>query len=199
MNSCDHRKIEFYLKRQKWFQSLYWDGNDGTDIYRPNGFKELPISVYKALSDQIHKNGKVLDLGCGNGLMLGFFLQTKHYDLTPYGVDFISNSVTQARDIILRKYRNNIAETNIVDYKFTHGPFDFIFTTLSNIHYADRKQHLNRVYAHCRRSGKIILYEYGDVLQRLQYSWVGEFPELQNWPLERKDYHGISVAVINKI
>jgi len=84
---------EWYEKRKKRLWKMYWEGNDGTDILRPNGFREYPDEIYDLFLSLVNHDGRVLDLGCGNGLMLRHLITRSRYRLIPYGVDFIEESI----------------------------------------------------------------------------------------------------------
>jgi len=189
---------EFYLENKNYYLKTYWKNNNGSNLYRPNGFNSLPEDVYQAFAKEINKNGKVLDLGCGNGLMLKYLMITSGYKLVPFGVDFMKLSIKQAKEILHTQYAANFVATNVVDYSFKKGPFDFIFATLHHIFHNDRKKYLEKLKKNCRKGGKIIFYEYVDVLRAENYFWIGQFPELKNWKLIRKDYSGASLAIWKK-
>ncbi len=193
------QRENFYLDHKKFYLKTYWENNDGINLYRPNGFNNLPENIYRAFSEQIDKDGKVLDLGCGNGLMLKYLMFTSGYKLIPYGVDFMESSIKQAKEILHPQYAKNFVVDNISDYSFKAGPFNFIFAIIHHIYPGDRKEYLEKTKKNCKKEGKIIFYEYGDVLKAENYSWVGEFPELKDWKLIRKDYPGVSLGIwINK-
>ncbi|MBO3799975.1 MAG: class I SAM-dependent methyltransferase [Candidatus Brockarchaeota archaeon] len=75
----------------------------------------------------IDHDGNVIDLGCGNGLMLRRLVTRSSYKLIPYGVDFIEESIKQAIEVILPMYAGNFAVTNIVVVDLGINFFDFIF------------------------------------------------------------------------
>ena len=191
-------KKQHYIQEKNFYLRNYWrDGNNKTDIYRPNGFPRLPVDTYLAFCEQIDRNGKMLDLGCGNGLMLKYLIQTTQYKLIPFGIDFMKKSIEQAKKIIHPQYAQNFVFGNLINYDlyFKKTKFDFIFTFLSHLYPADRKILLKKIRKSCRKGGKIIFYEYSDVIKALHYSWVGQFPELKNWRLTRKDYPQVSVGI----
>jgi len=191
-------RLNYYLNNRSWYLKTYWENNDGGDLYLPNGFKTLPENIYRAFAEQIDKDGKVLDLGCGNGLMLKYLMLTSGYKLIPYGVDFLEPSIKQAKEILHPQYAANFTCGNVVDYSFKGGPFDFIFTTIHHIYPGDRKEYLNKLRKNCRKGGKIIFYEYEDVLKAENYTWVGEFSELKTWKLIRKDHPEIILGIFKK-
>ena len=189
---------QYYSKNKEYFSKEYWDNNNGTDLIRPNGFKEYPIFVYTALCQQIHKSGKVLDLGCGNGLMLKHLMQYSGYKLIPYGIEFLKDSIKQAKEILHPQYKDNFLTGNIINYSFDKGPFDFIFLTPHHIHPSDRKNFLKKLKKKCSQGGRIIFYAHSDVLKGHRYNWVGEFPEIKNWKLIRKDSPQVSIGLWEK-
>ena len=192
------QKFNYYQEKQKFYLETYWKNNDEGNLYRPNGFENLPENIYQAFCEQIDKNGKILDLGCGNGLMLRYLMEATGYKLIPYGIDFIKPPIKQAKEVLHPQYAAHFVVGNVIDYSFKSGPFDFIFATIHHIHPADRGKYLQKIKKHCKKEGKIIFYEYSDVLKQNQYNWVGEFPELKDWRLVRKDFPGVSIAVWKK-
>ena len=87
---------------------MYWKNNDGTDVLRPNGFNEYLKEIYDLFLSLIDHGGKVLDLGCRNGLLLKHLVENSKYDLIPYGVDFIEESIRQVKEIILPQYAKKL-------------------------------------------------------------------------------------------
>lgn len=193
------KKINHYKQHYLFYLDAYWKNNDGTNLYRPNGFENLPEDIYKAFVTEIDKDGKVLDLGCGNGLMLKYLMLTSGYKLIPFGVDFMKLSIKQAKEIFHPQYKDNFTINNVINYSFVKSPFDFIFVPLHHIHLDDRKKYLIKIKKNCKKNGKIIFYEYKDVLSAIKQDWVGEYQELKNWKLKRKDYPGVSIGVWKKI
>ena len=71
---------------------MHWKNNDGGTILKPNVFGEYPTEVYNLFLSIIDHDGKVLDLVCGNGLLLRHLVTNSKYKLIPYRVDFIEES-----------------------------------------------------------------------------------------------------------
>ena len=190
------KKDNHYKNNQNFYFNEYWKDSDGSNLYRPNGFESLPEDVYMAFLVEINKDGKVLDLGCGNGLMLKYLMTMSGYKLIPYGVDFMPPSIKQAKEILHLQHRANFTVGNVIHYSFSSkGPFDFIFVPLHHIDPADRINYLNKIKRAIKKNGKIIFYEYADSLRAERQDWIGGYQELKNWQLERKDYPGVSIAI----
>ena len=140
-------------------------GNKGyRNIYVRGGFKEYPGEIYDLFTSLIHKSGRVIDLGCGNDLLLRHLVENSRYKLEPFGADFIEESIQQARKQILPAYSNNLTVSNIVDYKLDPESFDFILLNPTEIHRDNIDWFLDEVIRACRPGGKIIFYIYRDVM-----------------------------------
>jgi cyclopropane fatty-acyl-phospholipid synthase-like methyltransferase len=187
----------FYSDEQKFYLENYWK-DDNASVYQSNGFQSLPENTYQAFSEQVDKDGKVLDLGCGNGLMLKYLMKCSGFKLIPYGADFMEKSIKQAKKIIHPDHAKNFITCNVVDYPFKKNFFDLIFTFLNHVYPKDRKEYLEKVKESCKEGGKIVFYEYSDVMNFRSCSWVGNFPEIKNLKLEERNYPGVSIAIWKK-
>lgn len=118
---------KFYRERKRRLWEMYWKNNDGTDIFMPNGFRSYPEEIYNLFLRLIDHDGKVIDLGCGNGLMLRHLVRRSKYSLVPYGIDFIEKSIKQAKETILPEYAENFIVGNIVDIELGVATFDLGF------------------------------------------------------------------------
>lgn len=190
-------KEGFYRKERTYYTDKYWKDNEN-NLFRPNGFIGLPDINYGAFREQINKDGKVLDLGCGNGLMLKYLMATSGFKLIPYGADFMEKSIKQAKEILFPEYADNFDLCNVADYTFEKGPFDFIFTFISHVHTSQRKKYIGNVVKSCKKGGRIIFYEYRDVIEASKIQCVGDSPELKNIKTERRNYPTVSFAILDK-
>lgn len=190
-------KEEFYSRRQESLRRAYWEGNREGNLYLPSGFHEYPHEIYDLFLSLITRDGKVLDLGCGNGLLLRHLITRARHKLVPYGVDFIEQSIQQAKTSILPEYADHFAVCNIADYGFPGAPYDFIFFDPYDLHPDDLNVVLARACKALARDGIIIFYTYDDVLSAYGYEWVGEFlpPELRLAIIKRIDHPEISIGV----
>lgn len=87
--------------------------------------------VVDDVKDKLQLPGKlsaILDVGCGNGLLLSKF--TNHFD-NLYGVDFSPNMIEQARTIVRH---GHFCIGNANDLKFGNGQFDRVMA-YSIFHY----------------------------------------------------------------
>uniref|UniRef100_Q023K5 Methyltransferase domain-containing protein n=1 Tax=Solibacter usitatus (strain Ellin6076) TaxID=234267 RepID=Q023K5_SOLUE len=186
---------QFYSKLREGYAQQYWGDRDGSDIFHPNGFPSLPTVIYDFFCEQIAHDGKVLDLGCGNGLMVRHLTERSRFRLIPYGVDFLGASIRQAQEVILPQFASHFSVGNLVNYPFPHAPYDFIFSSPDNVYPTDRSAFLDALPSKCARDGCVIFYSYRDMLTNSQREWVGEVPELSRLPLERKDGPEVSLGI----
>ncbi len=206
ISSVDMKDREkFYSARKRGLWEMYWKNNDGSDILMPNGFRSYPEEIYNIFLSLIDHDGKVIDLGCGNGLMLRHLLTRSKYKIVPYGIDFIEESIRQARQTILPEYARNFTVGNIVDIDLGTKTFDFIFFDPYNVLADDLEEMIDKLIKACRPKGKIIFYTYRDVLRvlrlinifRLRWiGWVGDLlPREIAAKLRRIDSKEVSIGV----
>lgn len=201
--------IEFYEKRRNSLWRKYWRDNDGSDILKPNGFDEYPCEIYNQLMKPIDRDGSVLDLGCGNGLFLKHIMKYSGYRITPYGIDFIEESIRQARELILPEYAENFRVGNIAYIELEESRYDYIYFDPYSVHPYHLKPVLNKIIKACKPGGKIIFYTYRDVLTVLKIigvfklkliRWVGDLlPREMRSRLERIDHPDVSIAIYRKL
>lgn len=98
----------------------------------------------------INHDGRVMDLGCGNGLMLKHLITRSRYSLIPFGVDFIEESIRQARRIVLPEYADNFIVGNIADIDLGSETYDFIFFDPYALHPDDLDQMIRKLLRACR-------------------------------------------------
>ncbi len=195
----------FYEERKRRLRNKYWEGNDGSDLLRPNGFDTYPAEIYNLFLSLIHHGGKVIDLGCGNGLMLRHLVTRSPYRLEPYGVDFLEESIEQARRLVLPEYADNFTVANIADLDLGEKTYDFIFFDPYSIHPRHLGEVVERLVRACRPGGRIIFYTYRDVLRILRLvsllklrwvGWVGDLlPADMARTLKRIDHKDVSIRI----
>ena len=128
-------------------------------------------------------------------------VENSEYELIPYGVDFIEESIEQAKRDILPEFAGNFVVANVRDYvhEIPDEYFDFIFFDPYNVHPEDLPETVGHLIRACRTGGGVIFYTYHDVLESLNLEWVGDFlPENIRRKLKRFDHPEVSVGVFEK-
>ncbi|MEB3779526.1 MAG: class I SAM-dependent methyltransferase [Desulfurococcales archaeon] len=209
------RARRWYLNRRKALKKMYWENNDGSNILLPNGFREYPHDIYNTFLRLIDGDGKIIDLGCGNGLLLKHIVTRSRYNLIPYGIDFIEESIKQAKELIFPEYHDNFSVANIADVDLGESLYDFILFDPTHVHVDDHLRVLDKVLKACRPGGKVIFYIYKDMLRILKIAkiipllnrviqikvyryprWVGDLlPQYVRNRLTRIDHRDVSIGV----
>jgi len=150
------KKDEFYHRKKRHLWNMYWKENDGSDVFRPNGFSEYPQEIYDVFLGLIDHDGRVIDLGCGNGLMLRHLTTGSKHKLMPYGVDFMEESIKQAKDAILHMHAENFKVESIVDIALDVSSFDFIFFHPYHVHSDDMQGMIDKLLKACKPGGSFL-------------------------------------------
>ncbi|WP_297069724.1 bifunctional 2-polyprenyl-6-hydroxyphenol methylase/3-demethylubiquinol 3-O-methyltransferase UbiG [Thermococcus sp.] len=199
---------EWYERRKRKLREMYWGKEKNP--FLPSGFREYPQEIYDFFLSFIDHPGKVIDLGCGNGLLLRHLVENSRYELIPYGVDFIEESIEQAKREILPEFATNFTVANVRDYvkMMPDEYFDFIFFDPYHLHPNDLQEAVEHVIRACKPGGKVIFYTYRDVLRVLRVlnlfklrwiGWVGDLlPDNIRKNLRRFDHSEVSVGVFEK-
>jgi SAM-dependent methyltransferase len=154
--------------------------------------------VYALFAEQITRSGRILDLGCGNGLLLKYVVSRSPHTLIPYGVDLMRQSIAQARQIVLPEFARNFSVGNVAEYVFADAPYEYIFIGPDDVYPQDLELIVGAVTRACAVGGRVIFYCYRDVLNSQDLSWVGEIAPLSRLGLRRVDRPEVSLGVFEK-
>lgn len=154
--------VSFYQKQHK-FYSLY---HLGKTLYEKNGFDEYPMAEYstfvKAINLLSSKSLRIIDIGCGNGLLLKHIIQHSDKQITPYGIDFLNESISEAKFSVCPDFSSNFICINAKNYSFTGG-YDLVLYDPSILKANDASMLFRRIKK--SRSHYCILYSYSDVIK----------------------------------
>jgi tRNA1(Val) A37 N6-methylase TrmN6 len=82
--------------------------------------------VYTSFLEVIDRSGKILELGCGNGLLLKFLVERSGRTLKPYGIEADARRVEEARRSIFPQWPGSVREGDLKTCAYRGGPFDLI-------------------------------------------------------------------------
>lgn len=122
--------------------------------YNNSGDGKFVKPMYKTLVEELSKsgNGKLLDIGCGNGNLFGL-LKKEAYQL--YGVDLSENMISAAK----ASYSNR-AELSIADAEklpFESEMFDVLVCNASFHHYTHPDTVLSEMNRVAKSGGKLLI------------------------------------------
>jgi SAM-dependent methyltransferase len=164
-----------------------WIGQFGR-LYRQNGYLSPPVDIYRGFLPLIARSGTVLELGCGNGMLLRYILEHSSHAIVPFGVDLDRRAIEVARTLVLPGYADNFLVSDIRNLVHPSRPFDIVLT---NPVYANKGYYeqidgkiqrlhpdgsIRRFVEHCmthRAShGQLIMYCYEEEYQRIPNFWA---------------------------
>jgi SAM-dependent methyltransferase len=132
-------------------------------ILQHNGWVNVPyhpaVPLFLKLIDT---PGNILDLGCGNGLLLKILRAETSHSLIPYGIDFVDDSIQEAKREVLPAFHNNFVTGNIETTDFFQQTFAYILVCPAYLHPEKAEAFLVRCLDQLQTDGKLILYEYMD-------------------------------------
>lgn len=120
--------------------------------------RSRPSGIKINLIEEIEPETEILDLGCGNGLMVPFILEKQAFY---FGLDISENLIEICRDRYateITEGRANFVVGNATDLPFSDQEFDFIisFAVLHHIPSEDlRKRYFSEIRRVLRPGGKV--------------------------------------------
>ena len=92
-------------------------------IIRQNGYIDVPYLRYYDFLVEIDQSGDIIELGCGNGLLLRYLAVHSNYKLNTYGIDCNSTLILEAQNNIHVESPNqfmvnDIRKLNKLDRKY---------------------------------------------------------------------------------
>jgi tRNA1(Val) A37 N6-methylase TrmN6 len=116
------------MEKEAWFQSY-------GPYYSTNGYEKPPWKIYEQFLKVVQEPGAILELGCGNGLLLRYLCDLSDRELQPFGVDINAAAIHQARTAVFPNRRDCFVHADLRD----GIPFQRTFATiLANPLYADQ-------------------------------------------------------------
>jgi len=161
--------MDYYLRNKEWFEKTFWSENHDC-LLLPNGIfsdeqKDLEVQL-KILLELIKRDGKIIDLGCGNGLLLKLLILNSKQKIIPYGIDFLEKSIKQAKEIVFPEFKDNFHVGNVVDYKL-EDKFDYIITDPVYVSDEDVEYYYEKCFGALEKDGILIFYMPPDSLRNI--------------------------------
>ena len=179
------------MKKIQWFK----DNKDKFSL-ELNGYSEPPVGPYISTLPLVNKNGKIIDLGCGNGMLLKFLIEFSNQQLIPYGIDLNQLSLNKAKEFFPNQ-KDNFKIFDVNKYNFEEGPFDIIITnpfyTKPNI-----RQFTEKCLQNLNPGGRIIYRIHDDVILKNNITDLRELTDFKDQPIEILKGNGLTIIVIDK-
>ncbi|MBN1823427.1 MAG: methyltransferase domain-containing protein [Endomicrobiales bacterium] len=145
------------MNRQKaWFRS--WAKEYDNTLGKMNRHHTLIDAAVRASG--VRKNDKVLDIGCGTGLLSMRFL--RQADCLVTAVDSSNEMVRLFKEKIGKARLENsirLEKQEADDLKFKDGSFDIAASTMVLHHLADKGKALKRIFRVLKPGGKFVIGE----------------------------------------
>lgn len=194
-------ETDFYKDRYDFYLSYV----SKKHCYERNGFDEYPICEYSVFAQVINlltitrRPVSIIDVGCGNALLLKYLYNELLFPIIPYGVDFLFKSILEAKEQVFPSFSNNFICKNIRNFTLPKD-LDIIIFDPSLLMPIDRQLFLNQMTkAHAHYC---ILYTYSDVLAHENISHVidlinSSMKNVEKGILFKKQTDQISLVVID--
>lgn len=116
------------MLRDMWLQRY------GT-LYRTNGYSMPRWDIYDQFLTVVDRPGPILELGCGNGLLLRFLNDLSGHALEAFGVDIKATSIAEAKAVVFPEREVNFIQGDLRKGVHHLGPFTVL---IANPLYADQ-------------------------------------------------------------
>lgn len=104
-------------------------------LHRTNGYSFPPWDIYDQFLRVVDRPGPILELGCGNGLLLRFLFDLSGQPLQPFGVDIKEPSIREAKAVVFPERAASFIQGDLREGLHHAGSFQ---TLMANPLYADR-------------------------------------------------------------
>lgn len=151
---------EISKAKNTYRQSYYSDSSAPLSMHCGWSSDKAQILAYEAFSSLFDRGGDVLDLGCGNGALLRFLLSRLSVKIYPYGVDFLEESIQEAKTVVLSDFSDNFFASSIDDFNPGVQKFSYIITSPDYTFDPDVRKHVKKCFSWLEPCGKLMLYDY---------------------------------------
>jgi SAM-dependent methyltransferase len=162
-----------------------------------NGYRKPPIGPYLTTLPLVDRDGKILDLGMGNAMLLKFLSKFSDHKLIPYGVEIKLKPLEQAIQEILPQYSVNFLLGDVNEYDFREGPFDIIITNPFYAH-PNLRAFTENCFEHLSSDGRIIYRIHDDVLEHFGIKSLSELRDFDGFNMKTSVGQGLVYGIIDK-
>lgn len=116
--------------------------------------------AYSLFLQAIDRPGTILDLGCGDGMLLRYLIDNSELHLVPFGVDFLPRSIQQAKICVLPQWQKHFFVSNVNSVEFYDLAFDFVITSTDYVASHERSEYVQKLLGLTKSDGCLLLYDY---------------------------------------
>ncbi len=164
-----------------------------------NGYSVPPLGPYLSTLPLVDRDGEIMDLGSGNGMLLKFLSLFSHHTLTPFGIDLNADAIEQAKTVVLPDYADNFQVRDVINfiYDSPQRTYDLL---VGNPFYA--KPHLRDFTESCLQhlnpKGRLIYRIHDDVLARNRVDRLEDIPAFADLGMRISQGYGVSFCVFDR-
>jgi|GEM_PF-1488335 len=147
-----------------------------------NGYEGVPHNFYGSTLPLIDRPGDIMDLGCGNGMLLRFLMEFSGQKLIPHGVDINIHALMQAKEKILKKYSNNFSFGRIENYDLKNQAFDILIANPFYVPDEKKKQFVEDCFESINIDGRLILFVPVNTLKSRNMGSLEKLEVMKNFP-----------------
>jgi methionine biosynthesis protein MetW len=148
---------------------------------------------FKLISDWITEDSRVLDLGCGDGQLLKYLIDT--HNITGYGFEISPEKTIQAMEKGINVIHSDLNNHDICEY-FDEDSFDYIVMTQA-LQVVSRPDELLDEMLTVGKQCIITFPNFGHWRNRLQLMFSGQMPETETLPYHWYDTPNIHMCTFN--
>ena len=116
------------MDKTAWFE-------EHSGHFATNGYSFPPWAIYEQFLAVVDGPGPILELGCGNGLLLRFLHDLSGHRLEPFGADINADAIREAKAVIFPERADCFVHADLREGIPHPGPFR---TVIANPLHADR-------------------------------------------------------------
>lgn len=162
-----------------------------------NGYRSPPIGPYLSTLPLIDKDGKTMDLGSGNGMLLKFLMLFSSHQLNPYGIDLNEVAIKEAKHNILPEFSKQFSVENVINHEFSDGPYSII---IANPFYSNpnMRQFTEKCLDNLEKKGRLLYRVHDDVLKHNKVNKLEDLSDFKNLGMKVSQGYGLSFCIFDR-
>lgn len=162
-----------------------------------NGYSSPPIRQYISTLPLIDRDGKTMDLGSGNAMLLKFLMHFSNHQLIPYGIDLNEHAIKEAKQKVLPEFAEQFSIENVINHNFSNGPYSII---ISNPFYSSpqMRRFTEKCLDNLDKGGRLIYRIHDDVLSHNKINKLEDLSDFKNLGMKVSRGYDLSFCTFDK-